>query len=65
MENWGLVTYRERLLLVDPENTSEISKQYVALVAGKSMNGNQVNLRQRIRDIEIVRIEWHSLDRHL
>ena len=36
MENWGLVTYRERLLLVDPENTSEISKQYVALVVGKS-----------------------------
>ena len=36
MENWGLVTYRERLLLVDPENTSEISKQYVALVVGES-----------------------------
>ena len=36
MENWGLVTYREIKLLVDPENTSEISKHNVALVVGKS-----------------------------
>ena len=35
MENWGLVTYRERVLLVDPVNTSQGTKQYVALVVGK------------------------------
>lgn len=31
MENWGLVTYRESALLVDPENTSLTQKQWVAL----------------------------------
>ena len=35
MENWGLVTYRERVLLVDPVNTSQGTKQYVALVVGE------------------------------
>jgi hypothetical protein len=34
MENWGLVTYRETALLVDPENTSSSTKQWVALVVG-------------------------------
>lgn len=33
MENWGLVTYRERLLLVN-EDTPERSKQTVAIVVG-------------------------------
>ena len=32
MENWGLITYRETCLLVDPKNTSTSVKQYVALV---------------------------------
>lgn len=32
MENWGLVTYREALLMVDPENTSLDVKQSVATV---------------------------------
>lgn len=32
MENWGLVTYRETALLVDPNNTSTSSKQWIALV---------------------------------
>lgn len=32
MENWGAVTYRESMLLVDPEHTSASTKQWVALV---------------------------------
>lgn len=32
MENWGLITYREQCLLVDPKNTSARVKQNVALV---------------------------------
>ena len=39
MENWGLVTYRERLLLVDPKDTSLQSKQLVALVVGELRGG--------------------------
>ncbi len=31
MENWGLVTYRESALLVDPKNTSLAQKQRIAL----------------------------------
>jgi puromycin-sensitive aminopeptidase len=30
MENWGLLTFREQALLVDPKNTSLHLKQYVA-----------------------------------
>ncbi|XP_044168747.1 puromycin-sensitive aminopeptidase-like isoform X1 [Acropora millepora] len=37
MENWGLVTYRETALLVDPENSSSASKQWVALVVGHEL----------------------------
>jgi puromycin-sensitive aminopeptidase len=32
MENWGAVTYRESMLLVDPDHTSAATKQWVALV---------------------------------
>ena len=32
MENWGLVTYRESALLVDPKNSSASTKLWVALV---------------------------------
>ncbi|MFD1670886.1 M1 family metallopeptidase [Agrilactobacillus yilanensis] len=32
MENWGLVTYREAYLLVDPDNTALETKQLVATV---------------------------------
>ena len=32
MENWGLVTYRETALLVDPQNSSESARQRVAEV---------------------------------
>ena len=37
MENWGLVTYRETALLVDPLNTSSNTKQWVALVVGHEL----------------------------
>lgn len=37
MENWGLVTYRETCLLVDPETTSAVRKQYIALVVGHEL----------------------------
>ncbi|XP_046581725.1 puromycin-sensitive aminopeptidase-like isoform X2 [Haliotis rubra] len=37
MENWGLVTYRETALLVDPTNSSANVKQYVALVVGHEL----------------------------
>ncbi|MDR2977642.1 MAG: M1 family metallopeptidase [Streptococcaceae bacterium] len=32
MENWGCITYREVCMLVDPDNATEASKQYVATV---------------------------------
>jgi len=37
MENWGLVTYRESALLIDPENSSSAARQYVALVVGHEL----------------------------
>lgn len=37
MENWGLVTYRETCLLVDPQNTSTARKQWIALVVGHEL----------------------------
>src|SRR3989344_6110524 len=32
MENWGAITYRESALLVDPQHSSTMNKQWVALV---------------------------------
>ncbi|KAI1303651.1 Puromycin-sensitive aminopeptidase [Halotydeus destructor] len=37
MENWGLVTYRETCLLVDPKNTSADRKQWIAIVVGHEL----------------------------
>jgi len=37
MENWGLVTYRETTLLVDPAQSSAAAKQTVALVVGHEL----------------------------
>ena len=49
MENWGLVTAREICLLVDPENTSAIRKQKIALVVGHEIAhqwfGNLVTMK--------------------
>lgn len=49
MENWGLITYREQCMLVDPENTSLAVKQYVAMVIAHELAhqwfGNLVTMR--------------------
>jgi aminopeptidase N len=49
MENWGLVTYREQCMLVDPTNTSLATKQYVAMVVAHELAhqwfGNLVTMR--------------------
>lgn len=37
MENWGLVTYRETTLLIDPAQSSAAAKQTVALVVGHEL----------------------------
>ncbi|BET03125.1 Aminopeptidase [Nesidiocoris tenuis] len=37
MENWGLVTYRQACLLVDPKNTSASHKQLIAVVVGHEL----------------------------
>ncbi len=49
MENWGLVTFREQGLIVDPANTSLNMKQYVANVIAHELThqwfGNLVTMR--------------------
>lgn len=49
MENWGLATYREQALLVDPKNTSLPNKQYAAIVVAHELAhqwfGNLVTMR--------------------
>jgi len=49
MENWGLITYREIALLVDPEDTSITTKEYVALVVAHELShqwfGNLVTMK--------------------
>lgn len=49
MENWGLITYREQCMLVDPENTGLSTKQYVAMVVAHELAhqwfGNLVTMR--------------------
>ena len=37
MENWGLITYREIAILVDPENSSAGTKQIVASIVSHEM----------------------------
>ncbi|MEI6851024.1 MAG: M1 family metallopeptidase [Candidatus Saccharibacteria bacterium] len=49
MENWGLITYREIALLVDPETTSIATKHYVATVIAHELShqwfGNLVTMK--------------------
>lgn len=49
MENWGCITFREQCMLVDPENTSLPTKQYVAMVVAHELAhqwfGNLVTMR--------------------
>jgi aminopeptidase N len=49
MENWGLITFREQVMLVDPKNTSLTIKQYVAQVVAHELThqwfGNLVTMR--------------------
>jgi len=51
MENWGLVTYRETTLLIDPAQSSASAKQTVALVVGHELAhqwfGNFVTMVRR------------------
>ena len=37
MENWGAITYRENAVLVDPENSSAITRQVVASIVAHEM----------------------------
>lgn len=49
MENWGLITYRESCLLVDPKNTSINARRYVATVIAHELShqwfGNLVTMK--------------------
>lgn len=49
MENWGLITYREQAMLVDPKNTSLSIKQWVAIVIAHELAhqwfGNLVTMK--------------------
>ncbi len=37
MENWGLITYRETALLIDPETATISNRQRVALVVSHEL----------------------------
>ena len=49
MENWGLVTYREMVLLFDPKNSSVSSEQFASLVIAHELShqwfGNLVTMK--------------------
>jgi len=49
MENWGCITFREQVMLVDPANTSLHIKQYVAQVVAHELThqwfGNLVTMK--------------------
>ncbi len=75
MENWGIVTYRETMLLVDPENTSVIRKQTIALTVGheiahqwfgnlgknlKSFFTNQFGSINRFSFLKHLQLRWNG-----
>ena len=37
MENWGMVTFREDCMLVDPENSSTSRKQWIAIIVAHEL----------------------------
>ncbi|MBP9852441.1 MAG: aminopeptidase [Patescibacteria group bacterium] len=49
MENWGLITYRERVFLDYPESTSQSTREYIALVVAHETShqwfGNLVTMK--------------------
>lgn len=49
MENWGLTTYRESCMLVDPENTAADTKEWIAAVVAHELShqwfGNLVTMQ--------------------
>lgn len=49
MENWGLITYRESVMLVDQKNRSISSEQYCSIVVGHELShqwfGNLVTMK--------------------
>ena len=47
MENWGLVTFRELAVLVDPTETSSSSKQWIAIVVTHEMAHQWFGKRHR------------------
>ena len=68
MENWGLMTFRENLLLFDPKSGSAADKQYVAIVVAhelahqvlkiliqteKSLSGKFQNSSQPTKNVEL------------
>lgn len=65
MENWGLVTYRETALLVDPQNTSARVRQWVALVVGHELAHQWFgNLVTMVRNFDSGMIFSFCVDRH-
>ena len=50
MENWGLITFREQTLLMDPENTAIGTKQYVAIVVAHELTHPVAKRRLRQLD---------------
>ena len=65
MENWGLVTYRETALLIDPCNSAAIVKQHVALVVGHELAhqwfGNLVTMVSAERTLHFSVSGFHML----
>ena len=66
MENWGLVTYRETTLLIDPAQSSAAAKQTVALVVGHELAhqwfGNFVTMVRQYRLLFVAETACRNVD---